>query len=83
MDLYPARDKVDRRLAVPVAATYPVYLSPLESDSKDRRGVYMVRQVDQLPEKTAKEIQREAEEEITWAAHSTREADKGKRHKKL
>jgi hypothetical protein len=83
VDLDPARDKVDHTLAVPAAIANPIYMSPSESDSEDGRGVYMVRQQDQLPEKTTEEIQRDALEEIARAERLAREADKGKRHNRL
>jgi hypothetical protein len=64
MNSDPLGDKVDHNLASSIATTDPIYQLPAESDSKGDWEVYMVRQGEELPEKTAEEITREAEEEI-------------------
>jgi hypothetical protein len=43
----------------------------------------MVMQGDEPPKKTIKEIQQEAEEELDWAVHLARDAERGKRHNGL
>jgi hypothetical protein len=43
----------------------------------------MVRNREELPEKTVEEIQREADEEIARAARLAREAERGNRHNGL
>ncbi len=83
----PTRDKADHTLVVTAATTDPIYQSSPESDSEGGREVYMVGDREELPEKTTKEIQREAEEEIARVAHLARELDqervKGKKHNGL
>jgi hypothetical protein len=83
MDLDPTRDKADHTLAVLVATIDPIYQSSLESDSEGGGEVYMVGNREELSEKTVKEIQREADEEIARAAHLARKAERGKRHNGL
>jgi hypothetical protein len=61
----------------------PIHQSSPESDSESNREVYMVGQGEEPPEKTIEEIQREVEEEIAWAAHLARDAERGKRHNSL
>jgi hypothetical protein len=73
-------DKADHALAVPAAAIDPICMSSLESDSKYGREIYMVEQGGELLEKTTKEIQREAEEEIARVERLARELDKRKGH---
>jgi hypothetical protein len=76
-DMDPTEDKADHTQAVLTATIDPIYLPSSESDSEDGREVYMVEQVGELSKKTTKEIQWEAEEEITraestWLGNSTR-----------
>jgi hypothetical protein len=86
-DLDPTGDKADHILTILAATTDPIFQSSLESDSEGGREVYMVGDREELPEKTTKEIQREAEEEIARVAHLARELDqervKGKKHNGL
>jgi hypothetical protein len=82
METYLVRDKANHTLAVLTTAIDPVYQSSSEYDS-DAREVYMVVIGDQSPEKTAKEIQREAEEEMARAECLHRELDKRKGHNGL
>jgi hypothetical protein len=65
------------------AITYQIYQSSPESDSESDREVYMVEHGDEPHEKTIKEIQWEAMEEIARVAHFARDAEKGKRHNDL
>jgi hypothetical protein len=76
-------DKADHTLAVSAAITDLIYQSSPESESEGEREVYMVGQGEEPPEKTIEEIQREVEEEIAWAAHLARDAERGKRHNSL
>jgi hypothetical protein len=76
----PSEDKANHTLAVIAATTDPICQPSSESDSENDGEVYMVGQGNQPPEKTTKEIQREAEEEIACAKHLARELDKRKGH---
>jgi hypothetical protein len=58
------------------AITYQIYQSSPESDSESDSEVYMVEHGDEPHEKTVKEIQREAMEEIARVAHFARDAEK-------
>jgi hypothetical protein len=79
----PEGDKADHILTAPAAATDPIYLSPLESDSKGSREVYMVGNGEELPDKTVEEIQREIDIELACKARLAREAERGKRHNNM
>jgi hypothetical protein len=79
-DSDPIGDKADHTLTVPAATIDPIYQSSLESDSKGGREVYMVGNVEELPEKTVEETQREADKEIAHVARVAKEAKRGKRH---
>jgi hypothetical protein len=79
----PEGDKADHNLTAPAAATDPIYLSPLESDSKGSREVYMVGNGEELPDKTVEEIQREIDIELACKARLAREAERGKRHNNM
>jgi hypothetical protein len=72
MDPDPSEDNVNHTQVVPVAVTDPIYMSPPKSDSEDDREVFLVGEGEKPPEKTVKEIAREAEEEIARAAHLAR-----------
>jgi hypothetical protein len=76
----PTWDKADHILAVPVAATDPIYQSSPESDSEGGGEVYMVGNVEELPDKLVEEIQWETDKELAHAARLAREAERGKRH---
>jgi hypothetical protein len=77
-------NQVSARLkVVPAATTDPIYQSSIESNFEGGREVYMVGNGEELPKKTVEEIQQEAKEEITRAAHLAREAKRGKRHNGL
>jgi hypothetical protein len=76
-------DKAKHALAILAAAIDPIYPPSSDSNSEYDDEVYMVGQGDQLPEKTAEEIQREAEEEIAQAERLARELDKRKVHNDL
>jgi hypothetical protein len=78
-----AGDEANHTRIVHAATIDPIHQSSLESDSEDDKEVYMVGHGDQLLEKTAEQIQREAEEEITRAAHLARDAERGKMHNDL
>jgi hypothetical protein len=75
MDPDPSEDKPYHTPAIHAATIDPIHQSSPESDSKGDRGVYMVAQGDQPPEKTAKEIQQKAEEEIAWATRLAKDVD--------
>jgi hypothetical protein len=79
----PSGDNADHTPAVHAAITDPIHLSSPESDSEGDREVYKVGRGDQPPEKTAKEIQWQAEEEIARAAHLARDVERGKRHRRM
>jgi hypothetical protein len=79
----PSGDKTGHTSAVLAAIIDPIHQSSPESDSESNREVYMVGQGEEPPEKTIEEIQREVEEEIAWAAHLARDAERGKRHNSL
>jgi hypothetical protein len=81
--LDPAGNKVDHTLAIPAATTDPIYQSSPESNIEGDGEVYMVRNGEELLERTAEEIPWEAGEEIARAAHLAREAERGKRHNGL
>jgi hypothetical protein len=83
MDPDPARDKADHTPAVPAATIDPIYQSSPESKFEGDREAYMVGNREELPEKTVKEIQWEADEEIAHAAHLARETERGRRHNDL
>jgi hypothetical protein len=76
-------DEADHTLAILAATSDPIYQSSLESDSEGGREVFMVRNGEELPDKTVKEIQWEAEEEIARVAHLARDTERGKRHNNL
>jgi hypothetical protein len=63
--------------------TYPIFPSSSESNSEYDRELYMVEHGGEQPEKTAEEIQREAEEQIARARRLARELDKRKGHNGL
>jgi hypothetical protein len=67
MDSDPAEDGADHTKAAQAAITDLIYSPSSESDSEYGREVYMAEQGGELPEKTAKEMQWEAEEEIARA----------------
>jgi hypothetical protein len=75
-----ARDKADHTLSVPTGKTHQIYQSSPESDSEGSREVYMVVNEEELLEKTVKQIQWEADEEIARACHLATEAERGQRH---
>jgi hypothetical protein len=79
----PTEDKADHALVVLATVIDPICQLSLESDSEYGEEVYMVGQGCQPPEKTTKEIQREAEEEIARAERLARELDKRKGHNGL
>jgi hypothetical protein len=83
MNPNPAGEKADHTLAIPTAATDPIYQSSLEFDSKGCREVYMVGNGEELLKKTVEEIQREGDEEIARATCLARDAERGKRHNSL
>jgi hypothetical protein len=70
-------------MVVLIATIDLIYQSSLESNSEGGIEVYMVRNREELPKKTDKEIQWEADEEIAHAALLVREAERGKRHNGL
>jgi hypothetical protein len=72
-----AGDKADHTRIVHAATVDTIHQSSLESDSEDDKEVYMVGHGDQLLEKTAEQIQWEAEEEVA------RDAERGKMHNDL
>jgi hypothetical protein len=76
-------DRTDHPMAGQAATIDPIYLPSSGSDFEYGREVYMVEQGGELPEKTSKELQREAEEEITHAERLARELDKRKGHNGL
>jgi hypothetical protein len=82
MGLDPTRDKADHILAILVATTDPIYQLSSESDSGGGREVYMVGNGEELPKKTTKEIQQEAEEGITHASYLARELDQARDREK-
>jgi hypothetical protein len=57
----PSEDKADHTSADHAATTDPIHQSSLESDFEGDRGIYVVAQGDQPLDKTAEEIQREAD----------------------
>jgi hypothetical protein len=79
----PVGDKADHTSAVPTATTYPIYQSPLKSDSEGGGEVYLVGNEEELPDKTVEEIQWETDDELTHVARLAREAERGKRHNDL
>jgi hypothetical protein len=82
-DTDPVEDRADHTLAAQAAIAYLIY-SPLSGfDSKYDREVYMVEQGGELPDKTSKELQQEAEEEIARAKQLAQELDKRKGHNGL
>jgi hypothetical protein len=83
MDTDPIADKGEHNLAILIAAADPIYQPSSVSDSKYDREVYMVEQCGELLEKTAEEIQREAEEGIARIERFARELDKRKWHNGL
>jgi hypothetical protein len=83
MDTEPVEDRADHTLAAQVATTDLIYSASSGSDTKYRIEVYMVEQGGELPEKTTKELQQEAEEEIARAKRLARELDKRKGHNGL
>jgi hypothetical protein len=82
-DIDPVEDRAYHSLAAEAAATDLIYLPSLGSDSEYGREVYMVEQGGELPEKTTKELQREAEEDIARAVRLAWELDKRKGHNGL
>jgi hypothetical protein len=57
----------DHTLAARAATTDLIYSPSSGSDSEYGRGIYMLTQDGELPEKTTEELQWEAEEEIARA----------------
>jgi hypothetical protein len=82
-DPNPSKDKADHTTADHEATTDLIHRLSPKSNSEGDRGVYMVAQGDQPPDKTIKEIQREAKEEIAWAARLARGANKRKGHNSM
>jgi hypothetical protein len=81
--LDPSGDKAGHNSARSAAIADPIYQPPPKSNSEGDREVFMVRQGEELPEKTIEEFQWEAEEENARATHLAKEAEKGKRHNGL
>jgi hypothetical protein len=71
MDSDHTGDKVDHTPAILAATTDPIYQTPLESDSEGGREIYMVGNVDELPDKTVEEIQWETDKERGTIAYRT------------
>jgi hypothetical protein len=80
MDTDPIEDKVDHTPTARAATVDPIYSPSSGSYSEYGREVYMVAQDGDLPEKTTKELQREAEEKIARVERLARELDKRKGH---
>jgi hypothetical protein len=76
-------DKTDHTLAVPTAATDPIYQSPPESDSEGGVEVYMVGNEEELQDKMIKEIQRETDMELACAARLAKVSERGKRNNNM
>jgi hypothetical protein len=72
--------KTNHTSAVSAAIIDLIYQCSPKSEFEGDREVYMVGEGEEPLEKTVKEIQREAEEEIARAACLARDAKKGKRH---
>jgi hypothetical protein len=73
MDLDHTGDKVDHTPAILAATKDPIYQTPLESDSEGGIEVYMVGNVEELPDKTVEEIHWETDNKRgTTACRMTR-----------
>jgi hypothetical protein len=80
MDTDPVEDRADHTLAALAAAIDLIYSPSSGSDSKYSGEVYMMEQGGELPEKTTKDLQWEAGEEIARAKRLAWELDKRKGH---